>query len=157
MQALAGQCDGFDGVGELVQVERADALQFGDAGEVGVGQHQRRAAGERDADQARVDVGVLLVGVVGRLAQVVDDQHFGSLAGLEAGEQFEAGAAAAALERVAAVGDAAQFIEHEAGHDQVGEQEAALDDLGDAPVDDRAGVEQCFAGRCLGDEAERGA
>ena len=157
MQLLAGQGDGFDGVGELVQVERADALQLGDAGEVGVGQHQRRAARERDAHQARVDVGVLPVGVVGRLARVVHDQHFGALARLEAGEQFEAGAAAAAFERVAAVGDAAQLIEHEAGHDQVGEQEAAFHDLGDAPVDDRAGVEQGFAGRGLGDEAERGA
>ena len=56
-------------------------------------------------------------------------------------QDVEAAAAAVALQRVGGVGDELQLLEHELRDDQRAVEEAGLADVGDAAVDDDAGVE----------------
>ena len=72
-------------------------------------------------------------------------------------EDLEAAPAAVAPERVRAVGDVLQLVEHEPRDDERAVDEAGLDDLGDPAVDDRARVDDDarFAARALGRLAGR--
>ena len=75
-------------------------------------------------------------------------------------QDVEAAAAAVALQRVGRVGDELQFLQHELRDDQRAVEEAGLADVGDAAVDDDAGVEDLVAplragGAEQADEARR--
>ena len=89
-------------------------------------------AGERD--QLGVDLGH--VGDV-----VLDDLDRRRRFLLHPVEDLEATPAAIAAQRVRAVGDVLQLVEHEPRDDQRAVDEAGLDDLGDPAVDDRARVD----------------
>ena len=60
---------------------------------------------------------------------------------LEHGQDLEAAPAAVRCAASRVVGDVLQLAEHEARHDQRAAQEAGGDDVGDAAVDDGAGVD----------------
>ncbi len=60
-------------------------------------------------------------------------------------QDVEAAAAAVALERVGRVGDELQLLQHELRDDERAVDEAGLADVGDAAVDDDAGVENLVA------------
>ena len=70
------------------------------------------------------------------------DAHLDLAVMLDAVEHFEAAPAAGALDGVAGVGDLLDFPEHEARDDDEAFEQARLDQVGDAPVNDDAGVEQ---------------
>ena len=57
-------------------------------------------------------------------------------------EHIQATASTRAPHAIGGVGDVLQFFEDEARHDQRAGDEAGLADVGDAPVDDRAGIYQ---------------
>ena len=48
---------------------------------------------------------------------------------------------AAAAHAIGTVGDALQFVDHELGNHQLAVEDAGIDDVGDAAVDDHAGIE----------------
>ena len=60
-------------------------------------------------------------------------------------QDVEAAAAAVALQRIGRVGDELQLLQHELRNDQRAVEEAGLADVGDAAVDDDAGVEDPVA------------
>ena len=60
-------------------------------------------------------------------------------------QDVEAAAAAVALQRVGGVGDELQLLQHELRDDERAVEEAGLADVGDAAVDDDAGVEDAVA------------
>ena len=61
---------------------------------------------------------------------------------LDAVEHFEAAPAAGAFDGVGGIGDLLKFPEHKARDDDEAFEEVRLDQVGDAPVNDDAGVEQ---------------
>ena len=88
-------------------------------------------AGQRD--QLGVDLGDVR-------DVVLDDLDRRRRVLLHAVEDLEPAAAAVAAERVGAVGDVLELVEHEPRDDQRAVDEAGLDDLGDPAVDDGARV-----------------
>src|SRR5579884_3502912 len=61
---------------------------------------------------------------------------------LQAIEDLQAAPAPIAAHRIGGIGDALEFVQHKARDDQSARDEAGLADVGDASIDDRAGVEQ---------------
>ena len=60
---------------------------------------------------------------------------------LDALQDVQAAAAAVALQRIGRIGDQLQFAQHELRDDQTSVQKTGFDDVGDAAVDDDAGIE----------------
>jgi len=134
-QLLAGEDHGFEGVGEFIDVEDAYALELGDTVQVEI-------CGE--------DVGFELFGEVYKLGIHLSAINVFGLEDLdgklalatETGEDFQAAAASGAAERVVGVGDVAKLIEDKSRDDESAADEAGLGDIGDAAVDDGAGVDE---------------
>ena len=61
---------------------------------------------------------------------------------LKAVEHFESAAAAGAFDGVGGIGNLLNFLQHKTGHDDQALQKAGFNQIGDAPVNDDAGVEQ---------------
>ena len=133
-ELLAGQDGGLDRVGQRVDVHDPDALQLGDPVEVEVVGQDDPAARAGQGHQLGVDLGHLGDVVLDDL-----DRRAGLL--LHPVEDLEAAPAPVAAERVGAVGDVLQLVEHEARDDQGPVDEPGLDDLGDPAVDDRARID----------------
>ncbi len=70
------------------------------------------------------------------------DFDFVALVLLQAGQHFQAAPAAGADDRVVGIGDLLQLVQDEAGHDQHAFDEIGLDQVGDAAVNNNAGVQQ---------------
>ena len=134
VELLAGQDRGFDRVGQRVDVHDPDALELGDAVEVEVVGQDHPAAPDGERDQLGIDLGD--IGDV-----VLDDLDRRPRFLLHPVEDLETSAAAVAAQRVRAVGDVLELIEHEARDDERAVDEARFDDLGDPAVDDRAGID----------------
>ena len=75
----------------------------------------------------------------------VRDHHVDARHLLDLLQDVEAAPAAVALQRVGGVGDELQLLEHELRDDERAVDEAGLADVGDAAVDDDAGVENLVA------------
>ena len=75
----------------------------------------------------------------------VGDRHVDAGHLLDLLQDVEAAAAAVALQRVGGVGDELQLLQHELRDDERAVEEAGLADVGDAAVDDHAGVEDAVA------------
>ena len=138
LELLAGQNGRLQRIRQVVDVQHLHVLDLGEPVEVEVGGEDGDAAVLGDLQQLGVDVGhaghVHLGGGHGHVgAQVVD--------------HLQPAAATCPLQRVARIGDLLQLLEHELGHDQLPLDEPGAGDVGDPPVDDRAGVDQHLGGR----------
>ena len=134
VQFLAGQDRGLDRIRERIDVHDPHALQLGDPVEVEIVGHDDPAPGQGQGDQLRVDLGDL-----GHV--ILDDLDRGARFLLHPVEDLEAASPAVAAQGVGAVSDVLEFIEDEASDHECPVDEPGLDDLGDPPVDDRAGVD----------------
>ena len=88
----------------------------------------------RELDQLEVDF--LEIGKVGIGDDDVEAGHL-----LDALQNVEPAPAAVPAQRVGRVGDLLQLLQHELRHDERAVDESGLADVGDAAVDDDAGVE----------------
>ena len=133
---FAGQKDRLERVGEVVQVDDADAVQLGHLVEVVVVGDDLALQVLGQQHQLLVD---RLAGEFGQLAVV--DHEVDLRVAAEPVEDVEPAAAAVAAELVGGIGDGLQLGDDELRHDQLVVDDAGLDDVGDPPVDDDAGVE----------------
>ena len=134
-QFLAGQDHGAQGVGEVVEVDGVNVLDFGEFGKVVVAGEDARLELVGEADEFAVN------GAAARGAAVVDLDGDAAFA-LEALEHFESAASAVTAQAVAGVGDVLQFLEDEFGHDEGGVEDAGVAEVGEAAVNDGAGVNE---------------
>ena len=150
---LAGEDDGLEGVGEVVDVEDLDVVEVGDLVEVEVVGDDFGLPFFGQLEELEVDFadGGEVVG---------DDLDLDGVAGLHALEHVEAAAAALALGSVGGVGDDLELAEDELGDDHGAVNESGFGDVCDATVDDDGGVEDlgAAAGGALAgeDDAESG-
>ena len=138
LHRLAGQHDRLQRVGELVDVEHFDAAQLGDLVEVEVVGDDLALQRARELDELEIDF--LDVGKIGVRDDDVEAGHL-----LDALQDVEAAAAAVAAQRIGRIGDLLQLLQHELRHDERAVDESGLADVGDAAVDDDAGVENSVA------------
>ena len=133
-RAVAGQERRLECVGEVIEVEDPHRVQLGDAVEVEIVGQDARVPVARQLDQLgvdRVDVGRVLI--------VAAQRPRAGPSGARPGPRDRAGRGRGGSAH--GVGDALQLVDDEARHDQRSEQEAGGDDVGDAAVDERAGVD----------------
>ena len=142
LQRVAGQERRLHRVGQLVEVQDADALQLRDAVEVVVvGQDGPRRAAGASATSLASTASMLGDVLVGQL-----DRRCGGPSAARSGSPGRAGRGCARLVAVSAM--CWSSPSDEARHDERAEQEAGAHDVGDAAVDERAGVD-------VGDAATR--
>ena len=132
---LAGEHGWFHGVGEFVDVKNGDAL------------HARNLV---EVEIICDDFGVTLTGEFDELK--VDGRDGGEIflenAEIEPGhflqalKNFESAASALALERVGGIGNELELVEDKARDAEGAVEEMCFANVGDAAVDERAGVEQ---------------
>src|SRR5262249_45863534 len=131
---LARQDHWLERVGELVDVEDVDAPQLGNLVEIEIVRDDLALQRARKLDQLEI-----------HFADVrkihVRDADFDTRHLLDALQDVEAAAAAVPLQRVGRIGDELQFLEHELRDDERAVDEAGFTYVGDAAVDDYAGVE----------------
>src|SRR5580692_8421467 len=135
---LAGQHDGLERVRQLVNVQYFDALQLRDFVQIEVVGDDLAFVDFGQLDQLEIhfaDGGEIVF-------HDLDLQrgHF-----LQALQNVEAAAAAVALQRVGRIGHELQFAQHELRSNDDAVEEAGLGNVGDAAVDDDAGVEDLVA------------
>src|SRR5712692_44863 len=132
---LAGQDHRLDRVSQLVDVEHLHALQLGHAVEIEV-------VGQDGGLGLLSHYHQLAVHISGALGLHVHDadRHLRLL--LELVQHVKPSATAIAAERIRRVGDVLQLLQDELRDDQLAKDEASLADIGDAAIDDRAGVHQ---------------
>ncbi len=131
---LAGQHDGLQRVGQLVDVQHFDAVQLGHLVEVEI-------VGD---DLAVVDLGQfdqLHVHFAHVREVVFHDLHGQVRHLLDALQDVQAAAAAVALHRIGRIGHQLQLAQHELRNHQHAVEETGFGDIGDAAVDDHAGVQ----------------
>ena len=134
-QRFSGQQDDAERLGDLVDVDAVDRLQLGDLAQVVIVGEQFSPQVARQPDE--LGVHVLLVREI-----AVMNSHFVARVAPDAIEHLEAVAAARALDRVAGIGHLLQFLQHEPRDDNQALEEIRLDEVGDAAVNDDAGVQQ---------------
>ena len=134
VHALAGQNHGLEGVGQIVDVEHFNVVQVGHLVQVEV-------VGD--------DLGLPLLGQLQQLEVdfadggkiVGDDLNLELGVGLHALQHVKAAAAALALGTIGGVGHHLELAEHELRHHQRAVDKAGFGDVGNAPVDDDASVQ----------------
>jgi hypothetical protein len=132
---FAGQKDDTQGLGHFVEVDVVNALEFGEFAKVVIISEKLRAEVAGKADEFAVDSSFV------REIAVVDFDLVGRVF-LDAAEDFESATSASALDGIFGVGDLLKFFKHEARNDNDALQEIGFDKVGDATIDDDAGVEQ---------------
>ncbi len=147
---FAGEDDGLEGVGQFVEVDVGDGLEFGHFAQVVVVGVELGAQGAGEADELGVDFGFLReIGLV--------DFEFVAFVLAQAGEHLQAAASAGADDGVVGIGDFLQFVEDESGDDERALDEIGFEKVGDAAVNNNAGVEEEEVfGLGLGGEADVG-
>src|SRR5207302_1844161 len=78
--------------------------------------------------------------LVGKIAIV--DFYFVARIALDAVEHLQPAPAPSALDPIARVGNHLQFLQNEARHHDDSFQEVSFNQVGDAPIDDYAGIQQ---------------
>src|SRR5436190_3761834 len=138
LHELAGEDDRLERVGELVDVEDVDAAELGHLVQVEVVGDDLSLERAPELDQLQVDLAHF-----GKVDVGDGDVDAGHL--LDLLEDVEAAAAAVALQRVGGIGDQLQLLEHELRDHERAVEKAGLAHVGDAAVDDDAGVENAVA------------
>src|SRR4051812_28830228 len=132
---LAGQHDGLERIRQLVDIQHVDALELRDFVQVEIVGEDLRALVELGKfDQLQVDFAD-----GGKIVLHYLHSDRGGL--LDALQDVEAAASAIPLERITGIGDELQLAQHEMRDDKNAIEEAGVGDVGDAAVDDHAGVE----------------
>ena len=131
---FAGEDDGLEGVCEFVDVEDGDALQLGDFVEIEIVGDDFAFVKLGEFDELEVDFAD-----AGKI--VFDDLDLNGGGFLEALEDVETTASAIALEGVGGIGDELEFAKDELRDDDEAVEESGFGDVGDAAVDDNAGIE----------------
>src|SRR5204862_4223674 len=111
-----------------------DAAQLRDLVEIEVVGDDLPLQRARELDQLQIDFADVREVDVG-------DHHLDARHLLNLLQNVEAAAAAVALHRVARIGDELQFLQHELRNHERAVDKPGFADVGDAPVDDDAGVE----------------
>ena len=117
-----------------MDVDVGNRLQLGDFAEVVVVGNQFGPQRARQADQLRIHFRLFTK------IRFVDFDFFAG-ASLDAAEHFQTTPAASTTDRVGGIRDKLKLFQHEARHHYGPFQEVSLDQLGDASVNDGAGVE----------------
>src|SRR5579871_4991206 len=131
---LARKYNGFERIGKLVDVQDFNAVKLRDFVQIEIVGDDFAVVDFGQLDEFHVDF--MNIGEVVFEDLDIELGHF-----LDALENVEAAAAAIAFERIGGVGHQLELAEHELGDDQGAIQEPGFDDVGDAAVDDDAGVE----------------
>src|SRR5215510_12723976 len=135
---LAGQHDGLERVGQLVDVKHFDAAQVGDLIEIEVVGHDRRVELFAKFDQLQVDLAhIREIGFV--------NLHVEVAVFLDALKDVQSSPATVALGGIGRVGDLLQLAQDELRDENRAAHKTGLGDVGDAPVNDHAGVENLVA------------
>src|SRR5262245_46975380 len=135
---LAGQHDGLERVGQLVDVEHFDAAQVGDLIEIEVVGHDRRVELFAKFDQLQVDLAhIREIGFV--------NLHVEVAVFLDALKDVQSSPATVALGGIGRVGDLLQLAQDELRDENRAAHKTGLGDVGDAPVNNHAGVENLVA------------
>src|SRR5262249_26794825 len=135
---LAGQHDGLERVGQLVDVEHFDAAQVGDLIEIEVVGHDGRVELLAEFDQLQVDFAhVREIGFV--------NLHVEVAVFLDALKDVQSAPATVALGGIGRIGDLLQFAQDELRDKNRAAHKTGLGYVGDAPVNDHAGVENLVA------------
>src|SRR5581483_3525146 len=132
--ALAGQHDRFERIGQFVYVQDFDALQLGNLVEVEI-------VGD---DLPLIELGQfnqLEVHFADGGKVVFDDLHLQGRYFLQALQDVQTAAAAIPLERVGGVSHQLQLPQHKLRDHQRAVEKARLGNIGDAAVNDHAGIE----------------
>jgi len=132
---FAGQQDDAHGLGHFVKVDVVDALELGEFAEVVVVGEKFRAKVARETDEFAVDFGFV------REIAIVNFDFVGGVF-LDAAENLKAAASAGAFDGIFGIGDLLEFFQDEAGHNNDAFEEIGFDEVGNAAVDDDAGIEQ---------------
>ena len=127
--------DGAHGFGNVVEIDVVDGLEFSDFAQVVVVGEEFGVQVPGEANEFAVDF--LFVGEI-----AVMDFDFVPGIALDAVEDFEATAAAGAFDGVVGIGDLLEFFEDESRDDNEPFEEIAVDEVGDAAIDDDAGIEE---------------
>ena len=135
VQYFARQHHGLDRVGQLVDVQHGHALQLRHAVQVVVVRQHR-------ALQLLSQHHQLVIHLADARHIDVADAHQYVRQLLQFVEHFHAAPPALAPQPVRGIGDVLQFVEHKARDQQRPGQEARSRNIGHAPVDDDAGVQQ---------------
>src|SRR5262249_7836249 len=125
-------------VRELVDVQHVHAAQLGDLVQIEVVGDDLALERARHLDQLQVDLPHVRKVEIGN--HHLDARHLLNLL-----QDVEAAAPAVALERIGGVGDELQLFQDELRNDERAVDEAGLAHVGDAAVDDDAGVEHLVA------------
>src|SRR5439155_15961556 len=131
---LAGQHDGLERVGQLVDVEHFHALKLRHFVEVEIVGH----------DLGFVELGQLdelEVHFADRREVIFHDLHGDGSHFLDALHHVESAASAVALERIGRVGHQLQLAQHELRQHQDAIEKSGFGDIGNAAINDDAGVE----------------
>ena len=117
-----------------MEVDTIDLLQLGDFAQVVVVGIELRAEVARQADEFGIHFGLF------REITVVDFDLVARVA-LDAVEHLQAAAAAGARDGVVGIGDLLQLLQDKAGHNHQAFDKISLDQVGDAAINDDAGIE----------------
>jgi len=142
---LAREDGGFHGVGQFIDIENSDALDARDLIEIEIIGDDFGVALAGEFDELEIDSGDRRKIVLENAE--IEPGHF-----LHALKNFESATAALALEGVGRVGDELELVEDEARNAEGAVEEMCFANVGDAAVDERAGVEQL--GRMTGGRGE---
>jgi hypothetical protein len=134
LHQLARQDHRLERVGELVDVQHLDAAELRHLVQVEIVGDDLSLQRPRQLDQLQIDLAH--VGEIDIGDHHVDARHL-----LDLLEDVESAPAAVALERITRIGYELQLLEYELRDDQRAVHEAGLADVGDAAVDDDAGIE----------------
>src|SRR5579864_5336865 len=131
---LAGEHDGLEGVGERVDIQNFDSVQLGDFVQIEIIGDDFAIVNFGQLDQFHVDFADVR-------EVVLDDLHVEVRHFLDALQNIETAAAAIAFHGVGGIGDQLQFAQHELRDDEHAIEKTGFGDVGDAAVDDDAGIE----------------
>ena len=135
VQGFTGEQNDFEAFGDFMEVHVIDLLQLGNLGEIVVVGVEPGVEVACQADEFGVHFLFL-----GKIAIV--NAHFDVGVALDTIEHFESAAAAGAFDGVTGIGDLLEFSEHKTRHDDQAFEEMGLNQIGDAPINDDAGIEQ---------------
>src|SRR5271156_6497166 len=131
---FTGQNDGLERVGQFVDIEHGHALQLRDFVQIEIVGQNLAVINLGEFDQLHIDFAD-----AGKV--VFHNLNLHRSRFLQALQNVEAASSAIAFKRVGGIGYELQFAEHKLRNDNESIEESGLGDVGDAAVDNHAGVE----------------